>query len=113
MPLLQAPKPQASKEAKALAATNSSKGKKKVRCWTVAAPRHQCYSGLGLLQDLSTFVMHAEMVQGKDEGEGQQPSPLRPGKPSPAMPQKWLFLQARLARECEAALPYAHAGDIR
>jgi hypothetical protein len=31
VPLLQAPKPQASKEAKALAATNSSKGKKKVR----------------------------------------------------------------------------------
>jgi len=36
---VQAPKVQQTKEAKALAAANSSKGKKKVRSWSLTSPK--------------------------------------------------------------------------
>jgi hypothetical protein len=91
--LLQAPKPQASKEAKALAASNSSKGKKKVapcNAFAVSVSRVACLSlptNLGVcivcmtsIEDsllwlmLKPVVVRTEMVKGKNEGESQQSS---------------------------------------
>lgn len=76
---------QASKEAKALAASNSSKGKKKV-CSCLAAVlaidvAFACCKVLGPASvSLTAVSVSVEMVQGQDEGEGEQPSPVRPGE---------------------------------
>ena len=64
---LQAPKPQVSKEAKALAASNSSKGKKKVQ------QLHEFESSACYVdRRLKRKALVAEMVQGQDEGVRQQ-----------------------------------------
>lgn len=71
--LLQAPKEQKSKEAKALAAANSSKGKKKVRRLMAVPPgpslARVCWGASPCVLDLE---IPAEMVQGQAEGEEQQ-----------------------------------------
>ena len=104
---MQAPKAQASKEAKALAASNSSKGKKKVSSPAVLLrPQHissistvqavgigsnaadgsprlcelalVVYYALHKLNALNSLLLRAaEVVKGKDEGEGQQSGPVR------------------------------------
>lgn len=72
---LQAPKVQASKEAKALAASNSSKGKKKVSDLSYGSDSYSKASWV-----LTRVYLCTEMVQGKDEGEGKQPGLVRPGE---------------------------------
>jgi hypothetical protein len=73
---VQAPKEQKSKEAKALAAANSSKGKKKVLIlWFIRAVVFGARLGAALL----TAVSHAEVVQGQDEGQGKQHGVVRSG----------------------------------
>lgn len=76
---------QASKEAKALAASNSSKGKKKVYSCPAAVlaidVAFVCQKILGPASvNLTVVPVSVEMVQGQDEGEGEQPGPVRPGE---------------------------------
>lgn len=76
---------QASKEAKALAAANSSKGKKKVR--SILTRRYIIGNILQCIL-LTALCCCTEMVQGQDEGEGEQPGFVRPGMFTP-----WTSLQ--------------------